>query len=192
MTELLLLKHQKPNRSSVFVWRGTSSFFQWDNTPGEKQQHSTQWRTLRLESVTRGKGKHFSNWLENCRMCPKPSRFSQLMCKQQLKLGYFLWRPLMTTGPLWDFSPNTNRFLLCWLNQMLYPKLLLEEFNLIIFKVQILMDVLSPCYPGWNLKGASVFPKWNTLCSTSHFFISGKKRAQFLNQHWLQSYFMLT
>lgn len=61
---------------------------------------------------------------------------------------------------------------------MLYPKLLLEEFNLINFKVWILMDVFSPCYPGWNLKGASVFPKWNTLCSISHFFMSEKKKKE--------------
>jgi len=39
------------------------------------------------------------------------------------------------------------------------------------------MDVLSSCCPGWDLKGASVFPKWNTLCSISHFFMSGKKKS---------------
>lgn len=61
---------------------------------------------------------------------------------------------------------------------MPYPELLLEEFNLIIFKVWVLMDVLSPCYPGWHLKGASVFPKWNTLCSLSHFFMSGGKKEK--------------
>lgn len=65
----------------------------------------------------------------------------------------------MTTASVWDSSQNTQ--LSCCLNPMHYPKPLLEEFNLIIFKVWILLDSLSCSHPGWNLKGASVVPKWN-------------------------------
>lgn len=191
----LLLKHWMLNHlQSLCGGEGKEqNFCLWDNPQGEEDWHSTEVsQAISAGECNQKKREHFSNWLENPKMHPNPSRFPSWCGKRAKTKDTLLWRPVMTRAPVWDSSLDTQRFLLCWLNPELYPMLLLEEADLIIFKVCILADALCFFSPGWNLKWASLFPKWNPLCSISHFSMSRKKGAQFPNQQWMQSYFMLT